>query len=209
MASQGPELDLSSFTDILTCILGILVLIILLTGIDASQITVLVSTPKEHIGDDKSPVYFECRNQSLFHISTENIKASVDAKTQEIREKVQEDEMEFMRHAENAQLEIEGQSLSYIFALVGQYALFPVQEAIGYQFNRPLSEEKDGWFSDLLNSFDPETQFLCFFLRPDSFRTFQQARAVAWLRGFNVSVELLEARNPIRIGPGGERVYSQ
>ena len=33
--ASGPSMDLSSFTDIMTCVLGILVLIILLTGIDA------------------------------------------------------------------------------------------------------------------------------------------------------------------------------
>ena len=73
-ASSGPAMDLSSFTDIMTCILGVLVLIILLTGIDASQITVLVTTPKELSGDDKSPVFFECRNKMLFHISPDELK---------------------------------------------------------------------------------------------------------------------------------------
>ena len=51
--ASGPSMDLSSFTDLMTCILGVLVLIILLTGIDASQITVLVATPKEMTSDDK------------------------------------------------------------------------------------------------------------------------------------------------------------
>lgn len=64
--ASGPAMDLSSFTDLMTCILGVLVLIILLTGIDASQITVLVATPKEMQGDDKSPVFFECRKNQLF-----------------------------------------------------------------------------------------------------------------------------------------------
>ena len=75
----GPDIDLSSFTDLMTCILGVLVLIILLTGIDASQISVLVATPKEITGDDKSPVFFECRNQQLFYISTDDLKDAVDA----------------------------------------------------------------------------------------------------------------------------------
>ena len=74
MASKGPAIDLSSFTDLMTCILGVLVLIILLTGIDASQITVLVATPKEITADDKSAVFFECRKNQLFQISLEEMK---------------------------------------------------------------------------------------------------------------------------------------
>ncbi|HPC58195.1 MAG TPA: hypothetical protein PK689_04285 [Kiritimatiellia bacterium] len=209
MAAKGPALDLSSFTDILTCILGILILIILLTGIDASQIQVLVSTPKEHTGDDKSPVFFECRNQSLFHISLDAIKQAVDAKTEAIRENVQNNEAEFLKAASRTQLEIEGQRLDYTYALMGRYVLFPVPEATGYQFEKFLEEKETMWFGSRLAALDPHTQFICFFVRPDSFKIFQQARALAWLRGFDVSVELQEEKNPIMIGPGGDRLYVQ
>jgi len=200
---------LSSFTDILTCILGILILIILLTGIDASQIQVLVSTPKEHTGDDKSPVFFECRNQSLFHISLDGIKQAVDAKTEAIRENVQNNEAEFLKAASQTQMEIEGQRLDYTYALMGRYVLFPIPEASGYQFEKFLEETDEMWFGSRLAALDPQTQFICFFVRPDSFKVFQQARALAWLRGFDVSVELQEAKNPIMIGPGGDRLYVQ
>jgi hypothetical protein len=207
--AKGPELDLSSFTDILTCILGILILIILLTGIDASQIQVLVSTPKEHTGDDKSPVFFECRNQSLFHISLDGIKQAVDAKTEAIRENVQNNEAEFLKAASQTQMEIEGQRLDYTYALMGRYVLFPIPDASGYQFEQFLEEKDTMWYGSRLASLDPQTQFICFFVRPDSFKVFQQARALAWLRGFDVSVELQEAKNPIMIGPGGDRLYVQ
>ncbi len=207
--AKGPELDLSSFTDILTCILGILILIILLTGIDASQIQVLVSTPKEHTGDDKSPVFFECRNQSLFHISLDGIKQAVDAKTEAIRENVLDNEAEFLKAASQTQMEIEGQRLDYTYALMGRYVLFPIPEASGYQFEKFLEETDEMWFGSRLAALDPQTQFICFFVRPDSFKVFQQARALAWLRGFDVSVELQEAKNPIMIGPGGDRLYVQ
>lgn len=207
--AKGPELDLSSFTDILTCILGILILIILLTGIDASQIQVLVSTPKEHTGDDKSPVFFECRNQSLFHISLDGIKQAVDAKTEAIRENVQNNEAEFLKAASQTQMEIEGQRLDYTYALMGRYVLFPIPEASGYQFEKFLEETDEMWFGSRLAALDPQTQFICFFVRPDSFKIFQQARALAWLRGFDVSVELQEEKNPIMIGPGGDRLYVQ
>lgn len=209
MAAKGPAMDLSSFTDILTCILGILILIILLTGIDASQITVLVSTPKEHTGDDKAPVFFECRNQALFHISLDVIKAAVDAKTEDIRERVENNETEFLKVASQTQLEIEGQRLDYTFALMGRYVLFPLLQAEGYKFTRFMEEKDTMWYGSRLKDIDPKTQFVCFFVRPDSYKIFQQARALAWLKGLDVSVELQDEKNPIMIGPGGDRIYSQ
>ena len=202
-------MDLSSFTDLMTCILGVLVLIILLTGIDASQITVLVATPKEMTSDDKSPVLFECRSNQLFQISVDELKKAVDMKTEEIREKVQSDPNEFLKLAGKSFLEVEGQQVDYTFALTGKYVLTPIPGAQGYKFERFMDETDQMWFGSRLAVINPETQFLCFFVRPDSYKVFQQARSLAWMRNINVSCELLDEKDVIRLGPGGERVLPQ
>lgn len=209
MASKGPAMDLSSFTDIMTCILGILVLIILLTGIDASQITVLVSTPKEMTGDDKSPVLFECRSNQLYHISVDELKKAVDLKTEEIRERVKSDQTEFLKLAGQTFLDVDGQRVDYTYALTGKYVLTPIPDVPGYKFERYLKETDQMWFGSRLAAINPETQFVCFFVRPDSYKVFQQARALSWLRGINVSCELLDEKDVIRIGPGGSRILPQ
>ena len=207
--ASGPSMDLSSFTDLMTCILGVLVLIILLTGIDASQITVLVATPKEMTSDDKSPVLFECRSNQLFQISVDELKKAVDKKTEEIREKVQSDPNEFLKLAGKSFLEVEGQQVDYTFALTGKYVLTPIPGAQGYKFERFMDETDQMWFGSRLAVINPETQFLCFFVRPDSYKVFQQARSLAWMRNINVSCELLDEKDVIRLGPGGERVLPQ
>ena len=202
-------MDLSSFTDLMTCILGVLVLIILLTGIDASQITVLVATPKEMQGDDKSPVFFECRKNQLFHISVEELKAACDAKTQELQERVGGDETEFLKQAAQTMLELNGQKLDYTYALMGKYVLLPVPDAEGYKFESQSKETADKWYGSRLANIDPATQFICFLVRPDSYRVFQRARNMAWIRNINVACELQDEKNPIMIGPGGERMFMQ
>ena len=207
--ASGPSMDLSSFTDLMTCILGVLVLIILLTGIDASQITVLVATPKEMTSDDKSPVLFECRSNQLFQISVDELKKAVDMKTEEIREKVQSDPNEFLKLAGKSFLEVEGQQVDYTFALTGKYVLTPIPGAQGYKFERFMDETDQMWFGSRLAVINPETQFLCFFVRPDSYKVFQQARSLAWMKNINVSCELLDEKDVIRLGPGGERVLPQ
>ena len=207
--ASGPSMDLSSFTDLMTCILGVLVLIILLTGIDASQITVLVATPKEMVNDDKSPVLFECRSNQLFHISVEELKKAVDKKTEELREKVQSDPNEFLKLAGKSFLDVEGQQLDYTFALTGKYVLTPIPNSQGYKFERFMDETDQMWFGSRLATINPETQFLCFFVRPDSYKVFQQARSLAWMRNINVACELLDERDVISIGPGGKQIHSQ
>lgn len=207
--AAGPTMDLSSFTDIMTCILGVLVLIILLTGIDASQITVLVATPKEMTSDDKSPVMFECRNNQLFQISIDELKKACDTKTEEIRERVQNDETEFLKQASQTVMEIEGQRLDYTFALMGKYMLMPIQDAQGYALESISKETADKWFGSRLAAIDPATQFVCFFVRPDSYMVFQRARQLAWMKSISVACELQDEKNPIMIGPGGERMYLQ
>ena len=209
MASKGPALDLSSFTDLMTCILGVLVLIILLTGIDASQITVLVATPKEITADDKSAVFFECRKNQLYQISLEEMKKACDAKTEELKEKTKADQNEFLKQAAQTTLLLDGQKLDYTYALMGKYVLIPDFDAAGYKFERYLSETDEMWYGSRLAKIDPHTQFVCFFVRPDSYKIFQQARALAWLRNINVACELQDEKNPIMIGPGGERMFMQ
>ena len=207
--ASGPAMDLSSFTDLMTCILGVLVLIILLTGIDASQITVLVATPKEMQGDDKRPVFFECRKNQLFHISVDELKKACDAKTEELREQVAGDETEFLKRASQTMLELDGQKLDYTYAMMGKYVLMPIPEAEGYEFKSQAAETPDKWYGSRLANIDPDTQFICFLVRPDSYRIFQRARNMAWIKNISVACELQDEKNPILIGAGGERVLIQ
>ena len=207
--ASGPQMDLSSFTDLMTCILGVLVLIILLTGIDASQITVLVATPKEMQGDDKSPVFFECRKNQLFQISIDALKKACDAKTEELREKVSGDETEFLKQASQTMLELDGQKLDYTYALLGKYVLMPIPDAEGYSLVSQSAETPDKWYGSRLAKIDPKTQFICFLVRPDSYRVFQRARNLAWIKDINVACELQDEKNPIMIGPGGKQVFMQ
>lgn len=207
--SEGPTIDLSSLTDIMTCILGCLVFIIMLTGIDASQITVLVATPKEMTSDDKSPVFFECRKDQLFEISLDQLKKACDEKTEEIRDWAKGNEQEFLKQAAQTMLEVNGQRLDYTYALMGKYVLLPIMDATGYTLGTAAEETPDKWYASRLAQIDPETKFICFLVRPDSYKVFQRARNLAWINNINVACELQDEKNPISIGPGGERMYMQ
>jgi len=211
MAQKGPSMDLSSFQDIMTCILGILILIILLTGIDASQIVMLVATPRQATSTEKRPVFFECRNNRLFRIDPEKIKEICDQKTTELFEQVDGDENEFLKRAAQTSITVDGQRLDYAYTLTGRYLLYPVDDAEGYAFGERYRDETDEmWYGKQLAGLDPAHQFICFFVRPDSFTVFQKARSLAWLRDFSIACELQQPRNPIILGDiSGELVLPQ
>lgn len=58
-----------------------------------------------------------------------------------------------------------------------------------------------------LQSFDPDTQFVCLLVRPDSFDIFRKARKAAWEHGLDVSCELQDAASPFAIGPEGNPLF--
>lgn len=208
--SKGPQMDLSSFLDIMTCMLGILILIILLTGLDAADIKVLVPTPRENTDNDKRPVFFECRNDSLFLISIDEIKKAVDEKTEEILARVNNDEGEFLKESASTKIKLGGYLLDYSYSHVGKYALSILPDAEGYKFGNYKTElETEGWYGSIIKSIDPATQFLVFFVRPDSYEVFKKARSLAWPKNIDVSCEIMDPRNPIILGFGGRVVKPQ
>jgi len=206
----GPSIDLSSFQDIMTCVLGILILIILLTGIDASQIQVLVATPKELTGDTRTPVFFECRNNQLYEVDYEGFKAAFDEMTEQLMKDTAGNQDEFVRQSATKFMTVGAYKMEYTQAMVGKYALRKLPDVEGYEIEGNLSlETSDRWFGGKLSEINPETEFICFFVRPDSFSIFQKARALAWNRNINVSCELLAENDPIIFGPGGNKVTVQ
>lgn len=205
---KGPDMDLSSFQDIMTCILGILILIILLTGIDASQITVLVATPKEDTSSDRRPVFFECRHNTLLAIDFDQLSKECDEVTERLREKTNGVESEFIKEAAQTMVSIPGYTMDYTYSLMGRYVLVPDMEAKGEEVTRG-TPDSPSWFDQQLEKVDPEAEFICFFVRPDSYQVFQKARVMAWSKNISVACEVQDEKNPIVLGPGGDRVMQQ
>jgi len=119
------------------------------------------------------------------------------------------DPKEFLKQAAQTMLEVNGQKVDYTMALVGKYELIPIPDAEGYSFDKTVVADEENWYASKLATIDPHTQFICFFVRPDSFRTFQRARTLAWLKNINVACELQDERNHIILGPGGSQIFSQ
>ena len=207
--SEGASVNLDSFLDIMTCLVGVLVLIIILTGIDASQIKVLINTPMEY-ESDKRPVFIECRNNQLFLIPLEEINKVADDKLREIAGKKHISTKEIYRLAsETKSAKTDHYWVDLTYSLIGQTVLNPIDGQPGYdlakQYKEKGEETSSDWFGSIIAKFNKEDQMLSFIVRDDSFKVFKIARALAWMERIDVSYELLPSGEQIKFGIFGDQ----
>ncbi len=205
---RGSSVNLDSFLDIMTCMLGILILMILLTGIDASQIKILVPTPMEYVSD-RRPVFIECRDNELFIIPIEEIRKLANASLREIAKKAQGDSGRMLIELAEAKVQTDAYLVDLNFALLGQLAIRSLPGSTGYRLVDIGNETSEDWFGRVLTRLNMETEMLSFVVRDDSYEVFKRARALAWNQKAEVSYELIDADEPIKFGLGGSIPMAQ
>lgn len=202
-------INLDSFLDIMTCLVGILVLIIILTGVDASQIKVLIPTPIENVESEANPIIIEARNNQLFLVPYNELVRLANGALEEISEKAQGKPEELLRLISKADVKTDIYSIDLAYALAGQIAVRPLQNSQGYSITDPNQETESTWFGRILAGMNYDEEVLTFLVRDDSFEVFQLARHIAWTQKAPVSYELLDQDEPITFGLQGRKSFSQ
>lgn len=199
---------LDSFLDLMTCMLGVLMLIILLTGVDAAQIKVLIPTPIAH-STDKKPVFVECREEQLFAVPLAELRQLAQAELNKISKEAKGDTAQMLKQLANASAKTEFYQVDLTYALLGQFAIIPVPDAKGYLLQDVAKERATDWYGRILTGLNSEKEMLSFLVRDDSYDVFKRARGLAWARKIEVSYELLDSQAPIKFGLGGSRALAQ
>jgi hypothetical protein len=195
----------------MTCLVGVLILILILTSIDASQIKVLIPTPMEH-ETDKKPVFIECRNDELFLVPVAELRgltkeALADGAAQARSEGMNEAEM--LQLLKTLEVGTENYRVDLNFALLGQLAISPLEGTKGYVFEDIQKETSAQWYGQVLSNLDKETEMLSFLVRDDSFGVFKRARHLAWQLKVEVAYHLLDVNDLIKFGLGGSVPMAQ
>ncbi len=206
--AKGASVNLDSFLDIMTCLVGVLVLIIILTGLDAAQIRVLIPTPMEY-DTDKRPIFIEARNNQLFRIPLDELQELAEQTVRAASREAGGNLERLLQLMHDADAGIEAYKLDLSYFVVGQYAVRPVEGVEGYALVDWENEGPRDWFGNILVSMNKEEEFLAFFVRDDSFDVFKRARHLAWVEEVDVSYELLDRDEHIRFGMLGQRVRPQ
>lgn len=207
--SKGASVNLDSFLDIMTCLVGVLVLIIILTGLDAAQIRVLIPTPMEY-QTDKRPIFIEARNNQLFRIPVEDLQQQVDAAVRNVsRESGGRGIERLLTMMQELEISTDQYRVDLTYFMVGQFGIVPIEGAEGYSLANWRNETSRDWFGSILSRANPEEEFLAFLVRDDSFEVFKIARHLAWVAGVEVAYDLFGMRETLRFGMLGQRVRPQ
>ncbi len=202
--SGGSSVNLDSFLDIMTCLVGVLVLIIILTGLDAAQIRVLIPTPMEY-DTDKRPIYIEARNNQLFRVPVTELQAEVDTAMRRLSDEAVGNMDRLLILMQDLDLQYGGYMVDLSYFLMGQFGVLPLAGTEGYALRDWSLETGRDWYGSILENLDPEEEFLSFIVRDDSFEVFKVARHLAWMAEVDVGYELLSWDEPIRFGVTGLR----
>lgn len=206
--SKGASVNLDSFLDIMTCLVGVLVLIIILTGLDAAQIRVLIPTPMEY-ETDKRPIFIEARNNELFLIPVGELQQLVDDALRELSRESGGNIEQLLTRMQQLDLQTSEYRLDLTYFMVGQFGVLARDDVSGYSLQNWASETSADWYGRILANLNPEEEMLAFLVRDNSFEVFKIARHLAWVSKIDVAYELLSLREPIRFGMLGQRVRPQ
>jgi hypothetical protein len=195
---RDASISLDSFLDILTCLQGVLMLIIITTGIDAAQTKIVVATPIELAGNER-PIFIECRNNQLFLVPLAEARQAINAKQLEVLRARREtrDAVQMMEAVGNADVDIGNYVVDFTRYLGGQIALIPKPDVAGYSLGGNEKENENTWFGRILAEMDVENERINFLVRDDSFDVFKLARILAWTRNVKVTYQLYSRNEPL------------
>lgn len=198
------------FVDILTCLAGVLILIIILVVIEAQDAKVLIPTPMMQ-DITHEPVYMEINERGeIFLVPTDEINKLVEKTIKELTEESGADRTALLSAISRKKLVHKKYRVELTYFLTGMLALFPEVDAQGFVFGDNL-QDANSWYSQQLSAINRETHMVAFIVRSDdrSYDAFKKARALAWLQDVKVAYEVMDNNEPLKFGLGGESMRIQ
>lgn len=191
-------ISLDSFLDILTCLQGVLMLIIITTGIDAAQTKVILATPIELSGKER-PIFIEARNNMLFRVPVEDAKRAVIERQAELVKKRQgtESMADMLSEVGKSDIDVGNYVIDFARYLSGQIALIAKSDSGGHTFEMADQDSEENWFAGVMREMDINNERIHFWVRDDSFDVFKRARFAAWARNIKVSYSLITLNEPL------------
>lgn len=198
---RGNSVSLDSFLDVLTCLQGVLMLVIISTGIDAAQTRVLIPTPIER-ESMKKVVYIECRGERMYPVDVDTLWTNTQNRMLEVAREAAGDQVKTLQGLTSPESRVTNEffEVDLTYALLGQLALKPNLQsgAEGYAIDERAVTTTPGWINDILRAMDKDKERLKLIVRDDSYKVFKTVQRLAFLHKVEVSVEVFDAREPIR-----------
>lgn len=207
-ATEG-SVNLDSFLDILTCLQGILMLVIIATGIDAAQTKVLIPTPIERVST-KIPVYLECRGNRLYPLESAELAKKARAEMLRITQEAGGDNLKMLQLLGSLRVVDDYYEVDMSYYMVGQLVIRPRKDpaAEGFELEERSTFASKNYMVDLLKNFPADTHRIVLIVRDDSFQVFKVAQRLAFLARVELGVEIFDAKEILRFTPQGALITS-
>lgn len=224
---SSPTQNLDSFLDILTNTVGVLMFIGLFVALVTAEVETIVRTPV--VSDTrKNPKFFEVTDDQIKYLDTDQVSRQLDLYMQGLpqceKPEVPSDFIPEMydyyisRAEEYQRCELRRLERLQNYSTTTRYYEARVAGGSGIAYV-PLPEvegekpgdiqEESSNFREVLQNLNPQTDYLAFLVRSDSFTGFRQARELAWEKGFDVGWEPMEGDRTIVFGSQGRAVGVQ
>lgn len=203
-ADATGAINLDSFLDVLTCLQGILMLVIIATGIDAAQTKVLVPTPIEK-QSTKIPIYLECRGNLIYPMEVTDLARQARMSMMQMSQQSQGDQTKLMQALATTRVTNEYYEVDLTYYLLGQLVIKTRADsnATGYALDERSTFSTDNFLVRLLKTVDKDKQRLVLVVRDDSFNVFKVAQRLAFLAQLELGVEIYDARELLRFTQQG------
>jgi hypothetical protein len=222
-----PTQNLDSFLDILTNTVGVLMFISLFITLISVQASTLIRTPLAS-KTFKKPQFFEVRGNKIIYVDDSsidrqlailmtslptcdrpNLPQNVDIYLYQIYlDQVQEYETCTNQTLEKLKkFEVETKNYTVRFVDLDAIIYEPRTSNTGESIKEISQANSE--YQTVLNKLNPQTDYLAFIVRQDSFSAFRAARQLAWKEGFDVGWEPQTKDTPIVFGSGGRAVGVQ
>ena len=190
---RSTSISMDSFLDIVTNVVGVMVLIAVLTVLISRDISITLGTPVLHKPPrEAQPVYFECRRNRIVPIdprsAMENVRTFARKHGDSIRE-LNENDVGNRYY----RLKFEGYRLVY-------KPRAEVQGETGVDLARPGSN-----YVEALTACQSDSHYPYFMVREDSFEVFRLARKIARARGLETGWMPLQSRFDLASGGSGNK----
>ena len=230
--STIPIQNLDSFLDILTNTVGVLMFVGLFISVVAVQSATIVRTPLVSSTDNK-PRFFEVNGNKVTYLDQEKAQLELSNFSKSLpdclKPELPTDNLDIYSYNYDYYIQQIQEHQKCVVDKTEQIKDFRVQiphyevrvnidSSLGIVYEplaantgesaRELSQANSK-FQSIIKNLNPQTDYLAFIVRPDSFAAFRQAREIAWKQGFDVGWEPMKSDTLIEFSSGGRTIGVQ
>lgn len=202
---EESTLNFDSLLDILSNVVGLMILVAVVTVLNSRDITISLGTPiLQDPPADAQRILFECRDNRVVYVDDVTIDRQIVQRIGAYQKK--HGRRPSRRELPDVFRQADVGSKHYrVQAEIGRSGTFFVYEPRRPEWGETIAalHGPKSEYTDLLGSLDPKEHFVFFIVRNDSFEVFRAARRMARQRGLATGWHPHPVGEPLRFQPGG------